>query len=245
MKNFALTSSSLAIARMGKDTQELLFGVPGPAPAADAFAMVLGLASEQVQHLTDPQSWKASLARLAALHRLAPALASFIPTDVAAQVLAIGRSCPHTQDVKARVRDAVVHAVLLLELRGGLSRTESSIHRNLWKIERIAADLLTAEFRAQGGSDKIRVSPEPVTAPTIKAWLRRYEADPVWGLFDRPRRPRRPASRDLEQHTDVTRADPAAENKVGHEHSSNVVPFVRRGQGRNPGFVPWWLKDFS
>lgn len=245
MKNFALTSSSLAIARMGKDTQELLFGVPGPAPAADAFATVLGLASEQVQHLTDPQSRKTSLASLAALHRLAPALAAFLPANVAAQILSIGRSRPHTQDEKARVREAVVHAVLLLELHGGLSRTESSIYRNLWKIARIAADFLTDEFRAQGGSDKIRVSPEPVTAPTIKTWLHRYEADPVWGLHNRPRRQRRPASRDLERHTDVTRADPAVENKVGHERASNVLPFPKRGQGRNPGFVPWWLKDFS
>jgi hypothetical protein len=245
MKNFALTSSSLAIARMGKDTQELLFGVPGPAPAADAFATVLKLASEQVQRLTNPQSWRASLASLAALHRLAPALASFLPTDVAAQILAIGRSCPHTQDEKARVRQTVVHAMLLLELRGGLARTESSIYSNLWKIDCIAADFLTAEFRAQGGNDRIRVCPERVTASTMIIWLRRYEADPVWGLFDRPRRPRRPAIRDLEQHTDVTCADPAAKNNVGHERSSNILPFPKRGQGRNPNFVPWWLKDFS
>jgi hypothetical protein len=160
MKKLAYTTSSMALACVGKDTQELLFGVPGPAPAADAFATVLKLAAEQVQRLTDPQSWKASIARLAALHRLAPALASFLPADVATQILAIGRSCPHTQDEKARVRQAVVHAVLLLELRGALSRTESSIYRNLWKIECIAADFLTAEFRAQGGNDRIRICPE-------------------------------------------------------------------------------------
>jgi hypothetical protein len=245
MKNFALTSSSPAIARMGKDTQELLFGVPGPAPAADAFATVLGLASEQVQHLTDPQSWKTSLASLAALHRLAPPLASFLPTDVAAQILAIGRSCPHTHDEKARVRQAVVHAMLLLELRGGLARTESSIYRNLWKIECIAADFLTAEFRAQRGNDRIRICPERVTASTMLTWLCRYEADPVCGLLDRPRRPRGPANRDLEQHTNVTCADPAAKNNVSHKRASNILPFPTRGQGRNPDFVPWWLKDFS
>jgi hypothetical protein len=95
--------------------------------------------------------------------------ASFLPADVAAQILAIERSCPHTQDEKARVPDAVVHAVLLLELRSGLSRTEGSIYRNLSKIECIASDFPTVEFRVQGGSDKTRLSPEPVTAPTITA----------------------------------------------------------------------------
>jgi hypothetical protein len=44
---------------------------------------------------------------------------------------------------KARVREAVVHAALLLEAQGSLSRTDGSINRNLSKIEHIAADFLT------------------------------------------------------------------------------------------------------
>jgi hypothetical protein len=245
MRKLVQNSSSLAIARVGKDAQGLLLGAQGPAPVADAFATVLKLASEQVQHLTTSQSRSANLARLAALHRLAPALPSFLPTDIAAELLAIRQSCRHTQDKKARVREAVVHAVLLLEIRGGLSRTESSIYRNLWKIDCIASDFLTAEFRAEGGSDKIRVSPEPVTAPTIRNWLRRYEADPIGGLLDKPRRRRRFSVRDPKQRTILTGAYPASENSVGRVRASNVLPFPTGTHGRNPTFIPWWLKDFS
>jgi hypothetical protein len=146
---------------------------------------------------------------------------------------------------KTRVREAVVHAVLLLELQGGLRRTESSINRNLWKIECIATDFLTEQHRALGGSDKTRVSPKPVTAPTIRAWVRRYEADPVRGLYDNPRRHRRPVGRDGDGRWYASPTGPAPWETVGHEVPSNIVPLQTRGLGRNPTFVPWWLKDFS
>ena len=212
---------------------------------ADTFATLLRCASAQVEFLAENQSQDTSRARLAALYRLFPAIAEYLPADVTMQVAPIGPSRPHALTEKTRVREAVVHAVLLLELQGGLRRTESSINRNLWKIERIAADFLTEQHRVLGGSDMTRVSPKPVTAPTIKTWVRRYEADPVRGLYDKRRRHRRPVGRDIDVRWYASRTGPSSLETARHEVPSNIVPLQTGGQGLSPTFVPWWLKDFS
>jgi hypothetical protein len=245
MHELAKTASPQVIARVGKDTLELLFGAQGVAPKADIFAEVLRLASAQVHLLAQSRSRNASPARLVALCRLAPGIASFLPANVSAQIGPFGPSRPHALDENAVRREAVVHAVLLLELRGGPEVSESSINRNLWKIERIATDFLTGQFRASGGSDKIRVSPEPVTAKTIRTWVRRYQNDPVWGLYNKPPRQRQSVGRDLMERPYASPADLALTSTLRQDRPSNVVPLPTRVQGRNPTFVPWWLKDFS
>jgi hypothetical protein len=245
MYELAKTASPQAIARVGKDALELLFGAQGVAPKADVFAEALRLASAQVHPLAQSRSRSASLARLAALCRIAPGIVDFLPASVPAQIGPVGPSRPHILNETASRREAVVHAVLLLELRGGLEVSESSINRNLWKIERIAADFLTGQFRAAGGSDKIRVSPEPVTGKTIQTWVRRFENDPVWGLYNRPPRQRRSVGRDLVERPYASPADIAPTSTPRHGRPSNVVLLQPRGKGRNPTFVPWWLKDFS
>jgi hypothetical protein len=245
MSNLANTASPLAMTAVGENTLGLLFGVRGRALSAEIFAELLRLASAQVHLLTESQSLKASLARLAALYRLAPGIAMFLPVNVAAQLEPLGPMRPHARDENANRREAVVHAVLLLELRGVHLGCESSISRNLWKIECIAADFLTVQFRAAGGSDKTKVSPEPVTAKTILTWIRRYEDDPIWGLYNRPRRQPQPADRDFEYRADASPTDHAPRNPSGYLQPSNAVPFETPGRGRNLTFVPWWLKDFS
>lgn len=210
----------------------------GPAPLADALSTVLRLAAAQVQLLGDPRSQKTAVARLFALYRLAPMLAQVLPVGVTAHIGPVGQARPHTKDEKASAREAVVHAVHLLEMLGRLSRKPSSINRNLQEIERIASDLLTLRFRSRGGSKKMRVYPEPVTAATIQAWVRRYEADPVLGLYDKPRRRRVSNSHDHVERLYAVPKDPASRTTFVPEQPSNVVALYARGRGRHPIPVP-------
>jgi hypothetical protein len=99
-------------------SRAFLFGAEGAASDADTFARLLKLGQEQVNRLTH-QSPFGCLARLAALCRLDGLAVWFLPKDVVAWIGPQGSMRPHAVNAKARVREAVVHAVLLLELQGG------------------------------------------------------------------------------------------------------------------------------
>lgn len=216
----------------------------GTASDAEAFARLLKLAQEQVNRLTH-QSPFGCLARLAALCRLDGRVVWFLPKDVVAWIGPLGPTRPHAVNGKARVREAVVHAVLLLELQPGLTRTDGSINRNMSKIEHIAADFLTEHHRARGGSEKVRLVPESVGARTIQRWLRDYENDLAWGLYDKtPRRPRRDNLGHLSHGEPMS--SPSTERGIASsEVPDNVVPLPAQGQVRSVKFVPWWMRDHS
>lgn len=227
---------SQTINNAGAATRALLFGAQGPASNADIFATLLKLASAQLHHLTPPYSCDACLAHLAALCRLDHRIVWFLPPDVAARIGPLGPTRPHAVNAKARVREAVVHATLLLELQQGLSRSEGAIYRNLEKIEHIATDFLTNHYRAQGGREKIRVTPEPVSARTIRRWLNNYEGDLTWGLYEKPPRRSHPVSRYRIDLSDATSGE------QGHNVPSNIVPLSFQGKGRAAKYVPWWMR---
>lgn len=225
-------------------SRAFLLGAEGAASDAEAFARLLKLAQEQVNRMLH-QSPFGCLARLAALCRLDGRVVWFLPKDVVAWIGPLGPTRPHAVNGKARVREAVVHAVLLLELQGELTRTEGSINRNMWKIERIASDFLTEDHRSRGGTDKVRLGPEPVGARTIQWWLREYENDLAWGLCDKaPRRPRR-ANLGHRDHGEPMSSPSTERGTASSEVPDNVVPLPAQGQVRSAKFVPWWMRDHS
>jgi hypothetical protein len=140
------------LVRVGKDTLELLGGAQGLTPLAHAGSTVLRLAAAQVHLLLDPRTQKTAVARLTALYRLAPMLDRVLPVWITARIGPLGHGRPHALDENAFAREAVVHAVLLLEILGRLSRKPASINRNFQTIDRIALDFLTLRFRAQVGT---------------------------------------------------------------------------------------------
>lgn len=233
-----LNSTSIQnLVRVGKDTLELLGGAQGLTPLADAGATVLRLAKVQEHLLLDPRSRKTAVARMTALYRLAPMLAGVLPLWINAHVAPFGHGRPHALDENAFAREAVVHAVLLLEMLGRLSRKPASINRNFQTIKRIASDFLTLRFKAQGGNKKMRLCPEPVTATTIKTWLRKYEADPVYGLCDKPRCQRNSGTHHHVKRSYAVPTKPVS-TTIGRQQPSKVVPLHTGGGGRHPITVP-------
>jgi hypothetical protein len=226
------------LVRVGKDTLELLGGAQGLTPLAHAGSTVLRLAAAQVHLLLDPRTQKTAVARLTALYRLAPMLDRVLPVWITARIGPLGHGRPHALDENAFAREAVVHAVLLLEMLGRLSRKPASIDRNFQTIDRIASDFLTLRFRAQGGNKKMRLSPEPVTASTIKTWLRKYEADPVYGLYDKPRCQRNSGTHHHVKRSYAVPTKPVSKTTIGRQQPSKVVPLHTGGGGRHPITVP-------
>jgi hypothetical protein len=190
---------------------------------ADAFAQTLNMAAAQVLLLRAPADRRSSLARLTALCRLDQRVAGFLPPAVAAQIGPLGPTRPHAVNSVALVREAFVHAVLNLELRHGMARSEGAINRDMAKIELEASTLLTDHYRAAGKNEKIRIAPAPVSAQTIQRWLKAYEADLAFGLYDKPRGGAR-----LARHRHVDSLEPLPKNYVENKKPVPTHSYMTR-----------------